>query len=119
MTEKLLTGIQTSSLITRLIALCLSQCITPHRPFTVPKQKQKDRASCCFSGIKVGEKLTEGKTKCIYEIPDTAGHVLIQSKDRITAGDGDRAHDMKGKAAISNATNAAIFELLINAGTCT
>ena len=74
------------------------------------------QADCCFSGIKVGEKLTEGKTKCIYEIPDTAGHVLIQSKDRITAGDGDRAHDMKGKAAISNATNAAIFELLNNAG---
>ena len=60
--------------------------------------------------------MTEGKTKCIYEVPDTAGHVLIQSKDRITAGDGDRAHDMKGKAAISNATNATIFELLNNAG---
>lgn len=69
-----------------------------------------------IEGLKVGEKLTEGKTKCIYEVPDTAGHVLIQSKDRITAGDGDRAHDMKGKAAISNATNAAIFELLNNAG---
>ena len=54
----------------------------------------------------------------MYVIPNTTGHVLIQSKDRITAGDGDRAHDMKGKAAISNATTAAIFELLNNSGTC-
>lgn len=69
-----------------------------------------------IEGIKVGDKLTEGKTKCVYVIPNTTGHVLIQSKDRITAGDGDRAHDMKGKAAISNATTAAIFELLNNSG---
>lgn len=69
-----------------------------------------------FTGIKVGEKLTEGKTKCVFEIPDATGQVLIQSKDRITAGDGDRAHEMKGKAAISNSTTSAIFELLNNAG---
>ena len=54
----------------------------------------------------------------MYVIPDTKGQVLLQSKDRITAGDGDRAHEMKGKAAISTATTAAIFELLNTAGKC-
>lgn len=44
------------------------------------------------------------------------GHCLILSKDRITAGDGVKAHDLAGKAAISTQTNKKVFELLNAAG---
>ncbi|XP_002734075.1 multifunctional protein ADE2-like [Saccoglossus kowalevskii] len=64
--------------------------------------------------IKAGKILIEGKTKIIYELENN--QVLLQSKDRITAGDGARAHDLKGKAAISTSTTCKIFELLNNAG---
>lgn len=66
--------------------------------------------------LKLGAVVVEGKTKVVYEIPDAPGQVLLQSKDRITAGDGARSHELEGKAAISTATNCAIFELLNNAG---
>jgi phosphoribosylaminoimidazole carboxylase/phosphoribosylaminoimidazole-succinocarboxamide synthase len=42
--------------------------------------------------------------------------VLVLSKDRITAGDGAKAHDLEGKAAISNETNGRVFELLNSFG---
>lgn len=66
-------------------------------------------------GYKLGKLVIEGKTKQVYDIgsPD---EVLIISKDRITAGDGARAHDLQGKAAISNQTNAKVFELLNSVG---
>lgn len=67
-------------------------------------------------GENVGEVVTEGKTKIIYHSLDHPGFVVLQSKDRITAGDGARAHDMKGKAEISTATTSAIFDLLKEAG---
>lgn len=66
--------------------------------------------------LKLGDKVIEGKTKIVFDLSDCDGQVLIQSKDRITAGDGARAHDLEGKAAISTATTAAVFELLNNAG---
>jgi len=52
----------------------------------------------------------------IFAIEDDPFLVLIQSKDRITAGDGARAHDMEGKAAISTSTTSDIFTMLNNAG---
>lgn len=66
--------------------------------------------------VVVGDVLAEGKTKKIITVKNQPGFVLIHSKDRITAGDGARAHDMVGKAAISNATNGGIYDMLNNAG---
>lgn len=42
--------------------------------------------------------------------------MYVLSKDKITAGDGAKAHDMKGKAKLSNKTNGAIFEFLRSVG---
>jgi len=70
-----------------------------------------------MSGLKLGDIIIEGKTKIIYKLPDEKDDiVLVQSKDRITCGDGARAHDLVGKAAISTSTTSSIFELLNNAG---
>ena len=69
-----------------------------------------------FLELRLGEKVIEGKTKVVYQLPDQPGQVLVRSKDRITAGDGARAHDMAGKAAISTVTGARIYELLNDAG---
>lgn len=41
---------------------------------------------------------------------------MLLNKDRITAGDGARAHDLEGKAEISNQTNAKVFNILNKAG---
>uniref|UniRef100_T1IGS4 PurE domain-containing protein n=1 Tax=Strigamia maritima TaxID=126957 RepID=T1IGS4_STRMM len=68
------------------------------------------------SDVKIGKLIIEGKTKIVYEIIDSPGHVLVKSKDRITAGDGVRAHDLEGKAAIANLTNARIFKYLSDIG---
>ncbi|XP_005105196.1 multifunctional protein ADE2 [Aplysia californica] len=65
---------------------------------------------------KLGAKVIEGKTKIVYDLVDHPGKVLVESKDRITAGDGARANDMEGKAKISTATATSIFQLLNNAG---
>jgi len=45
-------------------------------------------------------------------LPKLPGSALVQSKDKITAGDGVRQHDLAGKAAISTATTSKVFELL-------
>lgn len=68
-----------------------------------------------FKGLKVN-KLNEGKTKVIYQLVEEPSLVLIHSKDKITAGDGARCNELKGKATISNSTNAGVFSLLNDAG---
>lgn len=50
------------------------------------------------------------------EIVGDTDNVLMVSKDRITAGDGAKAHDMQGKSVISTATTAKIFEYLNKVG---
>ncbi|CAB3364000.1 Hypothetical predicted protein [Cloeon dipterum] len=65
---------------------------------------------------KLGKLVIEGKTKRVFDLPDSPGLVYVESKDRITAGDGVKAHDLEGKAAISTATTAKVFELLNSAG---
>jgi phosphoribosylaminoimidazole carboxylase / phosphoribosylaminoimidazole-succinocarboxamide synthase len=64
----------------------------------------------------LGKLVIEGKTKRVFDLPDRPGLVYVESKDRITAGDGVKAHDLEGKAAISTATNGKVFELLNAAG---
>jgi phosphoribosylaminoimidazole carboxylase/phosphoribosylaminoimidazole-succinocarboxamide synthase len=72
----------------------------------------------CFAvnNFNPGHLIIEGKTKQIWDLPAMPGHVLVLSKDRITAGDGAKAHDLEGKAAISNQTNGRVFEILNSVG---
>ncbi|KAJ8332395.1 hypothetical protein SKAU_G00425680 [Synaphobranchus kaupii] len=82
-------------------------------------QKHEHRPStemASASELKTGKKLNEGKTKEIYELPDQSGHVLVQSKDQITAGNAVRKDQMEGKAAIANKTASCVFRLLQEAG---
>lgn len=67
-------------------------------------------------GYNLGSLIIEGKTKQVFDLPEVPGHCLLLNKDRITAGDGVKAHDLEGKAAISNQTNAKVFEILKSAG---
>lgn len=57
----------------------------------------------------MGKILIEGKTKKVYDLPDHPGLCLLLSKDRITAFDGLKAHELQGKAAISNTTNGLVL----------
>lgn len=67
-------------------------------------------------GYKLGNVIIEGKTKAVYDLPNNAGLCLLLNKDKITAGDGIKKHDMAGKAEISNETNAKVFSILNGAG---
>lgn len=60
--------------------------------------------------------MSEGKTKQIYQHFGNPQWVYIESKDRITAGDGVKSHSMKDKSEYSTRTNAAVFEFLNAAG---
>ncbi|XP_065363572.1 bifunctional phosphoribosylaminoimidazole carboxylase/phosphoribosylaminoimidazole succinocarboxamide synthetase [Calliphora vicina] len=69
-----------------------------------------------IEGYKLGKVLNEGKTKQVYDLPEQPGLCLLLSKDRITAGDGVKAHDLQGKSEISNNTNGLVFKILNEAG---
>lgn len=73
---------------------------------------------CTFSvgEYELGKLIIEGKTKQVYDLPSLPGNVLLLNKDRITAGDGVKAHDLEGKAEISNKTNAKVFTILNEVG---
>lgn len=61
---------------------------------------------------KLGKLINEGKTKKIYELKDDPTLCLLESKDRITAGDGAKSHYLGGKAEISTSTTVKVFKLL-------
>ncbi|XP_072748373.1 bifunctional phosphoribosylaminoimidazole carboxylase/phosphoribosylaminoimidazole succinocarboxamide synthetase [Anoplolepis gracilipes] len=69
-----------------------------------------------MADYKLGKLINEGKTKKIYELLNDATLCLLKSKDRITAGDGVRSHDLEGKAEISTSTTVKVFRLLNQAG---
>ncbi|MBC8235853.1 phosphoribosylaminoimidazolesuccinocarboxamide synthase [bacterium] len=56
------------------------------------------------------KKLTEGKTKIIYDVGE--GRVIMFSKDDITAGDGTQKDVIPGKGAVATKTTANVFRLL-------
>ncbi|CDW57574.1 multifunctional protein ADE2 [Trichuris trichiura] len=60
-------------------------------------------------------KIADGKTKTILTIPDS-DYVLVQSKDRITAFNAERQHDLEGKAHLSNVTTSLVFQYLNSLG---
>jgi len=62
------------------------------------------------------EKVNEGKTKVIYNVPDDPGAVYMVFKDDITAGDGVKHDIIEGKAQIDWQTNRDIFEYLNGRG---
>lgn len=66
--------------------------------------------------FKLGKLINEGKTKKVYELLTNPSLCLLISKDRITAGDGAKAHDLQGKAEISTATTVKVFNLLSEVG---
>ena len=55
--------------------------------------------------------LAEGKTKKILKA-ETAGQVIVESKDDLTAGDGAKHDVIVGKASLSNRTTSNVFHLL-------
>ncbi|CAL7948076.1 unnamed protein product [Xylocopa violacea] len=69
-----------------------------------------------MSDYKCGELIIEGKTKKVYQVLNDPTLCLLESKDRITAQDGKKSHNIKGKAAISTATTVKVFQLLQEAG---
>ena len=66
-----------------------------------------------YSSLK---KVAEGKTKMIYENPETPKTAYMVFKDDITAGDGVKHDIIKGKAIVDWKTNRDIFELLNRKG---
>lgn len=69
-----------------------------------------------FDMNNLGEVLIEGKTKKIHKYKKDPNTVVVVNKDRITAGDGARAHDMEGKAVIATKTNTLVFNILNKSG---
>lgn len=62
------------------------------------------------------QKVSEGKTKIIFEHPKESSHILVRSKDDITAGDGAKHDLLEGKKLFSTRTTCQVFEFLQRCG---
>lgn len=78
----------------------------------LPLHAMDSHSEYSVPATRVGPLLVEGKTKQVHALTDDAQHVFVLSKDRITAGDGLKAHALQGKAAASTRTAAAVFQFL-------
>lgn len=58
----------------------------------------------------------EGKTKRIWETSEMPSHVIVESKDDLTAGDGAKHDYLIGKGAFANRTTSNVFRLLKTCG---
>lgn len=64
----------------------------------------------------MGDKLAEGKTKIIYEVPQNPDLAVMVHKDAITAGDGEKRDVLTDKGELSCRTTSACFRYLENRG---
>lgn len=70
-----------------------------------------------FESTKRGPLVAEGKTKQIFEVPGNPDMAIVAYKNDITAFDDPSfTKQFEKKAEHSNTTNAAVFEMLNNAG---
>jgi phosphoribosylaminoimidazole-succinocarboxamide synthase len=58
----------------------------------------------------------EGKVKRLYQDPDSDEHVVIEFTDFVTAGDGEKKEEIKGKAQLACDTNSLLMKYLQNKG---
>ncbi|XP_067272958.1 multifunctional protein ADE2 isoform X1 [Pseudorasbora parva] len=93
-----------------------SVCSMASNEITPEPSEKRSSTMSNTAELKLGQKLNEGKTKQIFALVDESGHVLVQSKDQITAGNAVRKDQMEGKAAIANKTTSSVFKLLQDAG---
>ncbi|MDZ4284807.1 MAG: phosphoribosylaminoimidazolesuccinocarboxamide synthase, partial [Patescibacteria group bacterium] len=66
--------------------------------------------------VRAGRLASEGKTKRIWETKGQPLHVVVESKDDLTAGDGAKHDVINGKASLSNRTTSNVFRLLKECG---
>lgn len=67
----------------------------------------------------LGELLSEGKTKVVYEHPFCCDYSYLLHKDSISAGDGARRDTLRGKGALACRTTSSVFSLLARKGIAT
>jgi phosphoribosylaminoimidazole-succinocarboxamide synthase len=56
--------------------------------------------------------INEGKTKRVYNDPNSKGHVIIEFTDSVTAGDGAKKEAFAGKGAIACDISELLFSYL-------
>ncbi len=60
--------------------------------------------------------IDEGKVKRLYQDPDSDEHVIIEFTDVVTAGDGEKREEIKGKAQLACETNSLLMKYLQKKG---
>jgi phosphoribosylaminoimidazole carboxylase/phosphoribosylaminoimidazole-succinocarboxamide synthase len=63
-----------------------------------------------------GAEVGRGKTKVLYQNPQSADTLVVVQQDNITAGDGTKRHTIAGKGRLAALTTSRVFRLLNVAG---